>query len=488
MSEKNPYLDAAIKAAAGDPSSPNVSDSLTFLLTRTLNANDPGACYTQDLIRAAAAVNGTQSRDACRRLKAKYGKDFHTLHWQADVRQAKAELATAIPSKLLENEQGNVRSILANAILQLQASPLKLAYDTFASKVMIQNTALWAKTGPWADIDDVSAANYLQHNGVNVSSATANEAAMFLAHQNPYHPVREWLQGLHWDGTPRADTWMSEYLGAIDTPLLQGVASKWMISAVARIMLPGCKADHMIVLEGPEGKRKSTALRALVNGHLDSHVGVQWFRDNMPPIDKDDTGLYMQGVWVIEIAELDAIRGKDWTKTKAFLTSMRDSFRKKFGRNMQDYPRQCIFAASTNEDHWAGDPHGARRFWPVRVGKVDIDGLLAVRDQLWAEARFRFDEGEPWHLPENLELLAKEEQAERAPDDIWIGRVSHALDRMPNIDDVSIWEIMDKMGLATKEQEFHKYKVGHSLQSLGWERYRSRTEGSRIYRYRKTGA
>jgi len=482
MPDSNPYLAPALDAATD-----KVADSLTFLITRVLTSQDPAQVYAEDLIRAVAAAPEKAAREAERRLKARFTKDMNLLHWRRDVRDAKTALVSALPSALLRGANDSIKSILANAIIQLRNSPLKVAYDSFAARVTIQGTSPWGTDGPWRDIDDIAAANHLQHNAVSVGSAVANEAAYFIAFEHQYHPVRDWLAGLAWDGTPRLDTWMSDYLGAPGTDYTHGIASKWAISAVARAMRPGCKADYMIVLEGPQRQGKSRALRALTNGHLDGDTGVQWFRDALPDIEKDDIGLYMQGVWIIEIAELEAIRGKQWTKVKAFISSQTDNFRRKFGRNMQDYPRQCIFAASTNETNWGGDPTGLTRFWPVRAEKINVDGLLRWRDQIWAEARSRYDEGETWWLDEVTEKLARAEQAERSPEDSWIERVENAVDKLMAFgDDVSVSDVLSTMGIAAERQgQIEANRCVRVLTSMGWERVQRRVEGKRVRRYRK---
>ncbi len=475
------YADAfaseAMEAVA-EPS--NVSDQLNFLVTQALAVNLPEAAYGPDLIRAAAVATGASVRDASRKLKAKYGKDFSLNQWNADVRDAKAALVAALPSDLIKTENGSVKAILANAIIQMKKSGVQLGYDTFANRVVIHNNAPWgAPPGPWRDMDDISASNYLQHQAVTVPAAVANEAGQYLAWQNPFHPVRDWLLSLTWDGEPRLDTWMVDHLGAPDDPYLRAVSAKWVMSAVARAMRPGIKCDYMIVLEGQQRQGKSRALRALTNGHLDGDTGVQWFRDALPDIDHKDIGIYMQGVWIIEIAELEAIRGKQWTKVKSFISSQTDSFRKSYGRNLNDYPRQCVFAGSTTEDHWGGDPTGLTRFWPVRVTKVNVDAIMKHREQIWAEARFRYDEGEKHYLSEDIERLARGVQADRAPDDPWMERVERAI--VPPVDDITMIWLLDKMEIPKDRHEIAAGRIARVLSMLGWKRYRDQ----RVWRYKR---
>ncbi len=478
MSKNDPFLDAALNEVIAGPD--NVAPGLAFAVEQSIAANDPARCYDPQLIRCAAMGTIAACELAMNKLKAKYKSEFSKPAWRKLVKAAFADLRTASPSELIRSETGVPKSCLANAIIGLRQSAVQLAYDSFASRVVVEDASPWGISGRWADYDDLGAANHLQHSGIDVGPPVVHEAALYLAHEKAFHPVRDWLISLKWDGTPRLDTWMIEHLGTEDNVYMRAICSKWTISALARIMRPGCKADHMIVLEGPQGKRKSMALRALVNGHTAGDSGVQWFRDSMPDIDKDDIGLYMQGVWVIEIAELEAIRGKQWTRVKAFISSQSDTFRRKFGRNMGEYPRQCIFAASTNEEHWNGDTTGGRRFWPITVGHVNVDAILRDREQLWAEARFRYDEGETWWLDESTEELAIAEQQQRTPDDAWIELVEG---KTALLSETSIAEVLEKIGERRDQGSMNR--CARVLAVLGWTRYRQRQGDSLIWKYKR---
>ena len=277
-----------------------------------------------------------------------------------------------------------------------------------------------------------------------------------------------------WDRTPRLDFWLSAYLGVKESTLTMDFGRMWLMSAVARILEPGCKADHMLVLESDQGLRKSSALRMLVNGHLDAGREPFWFRDRIPNISSEDIGLHMQGVWVIEIAELDAIRrSAAWTAVKAFISDQSDSFRRKFGINLSEYPRQCVFAGSTNEKEWLGDHTGGRRFWPVQVTKVDLAGICADREQLWAEAVYLYKSGAPWYLDDEQEVEAAEEIESRMPEDVWQQRIMAALDSLAvyamtdDFKSVSIPEVLDSMKVDISRQgQVEQNRVARVLRSL----------------------
>lgn len=250
---------------------------------------------------------------------------------------------------------------------------------------------------------------YVQHwfhraHGFNVRSAALALGA--AARAASFHPVRSYLRGLVWDGKVRLRSLLSGYFGAPDTEYTAEVGARWAVSAVARVMRPGCQADSMLIIEGNQGKGKSTGLEAL--------AGKDWFADT--PLDlksKNDAYQALRGKWIYEIAELDAFRGQDITRIKTFISARVDNYRASYGRRNRDYPRQTIFAGSTNEDHYLQDRTGNRRFWPVKAeGEIRVDDISRDRDQLWAEALVRFEQGLPWHIDSHALREAAEEQQE----------------------------------------------------------------------------
>ena len=219
---------------------------------------------------------------------------------------------------------------------------------------------------PWSDSDDVRAAEWLQRREINVAPMVVSRSVNAVAREITVHPVRDYLGALAWDGMPRLETWPCRYLGAEDTAFNRTVGALWLISAVARIFRPGVKADHMLVLEGPQGAKKSTALKIL--------AGEAWFTDELPDLGSKDAAMHMHGVWIIEMAELDAIGKAEVSRIKAFLTRTTDRYRPPYGRYTIEVPRQCVFAGTVNPDTYLRDETGNRRFWPVRCGTIDIDG------------------------------------------------------------------------------------------------------------------
>jgi putative DNA primase/helicase len=247
---------------------------------------------------------------------------------------------------------------------------------------------------------------------VHVRTQVTAEAVQTVAKENRFHPVRDYLNSLEWDQTLRLDNWLSGYLGVEPSAFVAAVGTRWMISAVARIFRPGCQADYTLLLEGPQGIQKSTALQTL--------AGDDWFTDHISDLGSKDSRIELHGKWIIEFSELATVRRGELEKVKAFLTARIDHFRMPYGRRSEAVPRSCVFAASVNDQTHFTDPTGNRRWWTVRCGAIAIGALRRDRDQLWAEAYTRFKAGQVWYL-ETAELnqLATAEQDERYDRGVW---------------------------------------------------------------------
>lgn len=297
----------------------------------------------------------------------------------------------------------NVPGTLANALVFFRYDPEwhgVLAFNEFTQRTVTKKSTPWGKPvgENWTDNDDRLALAWLQEHGCRLgSSQNAGEAVETVALENGFHPVKDYFQSLKWDGRPRLDTWLIEYAGAEDTAINRAFASRWMISAVARVMTPGCQVDSYLQLESPQGTGKSTLLRTL--------AGTEWFTDNISEMGTKDSRLELQGKLIIEIAELDRIKGRDNSRVKAFISARYDIYRPHYGRRTASFPRSCVFASTTNDYTSLTDESGARRTWPVRVGRIDIAAVQKNRDQLWAEAYVRYRKAESWYL-NTRELLA----------------------------------------------------------------------------------
>ena len=191
----------------------------------------------------------------------------------------------------------------------------------------------------WTDQEDRLTADWLQRNGILVDVSTAAQAAQTVAKDRSFHPVRNYLETVAWDGVQRLDRWLATYLGAEDTNYTRAVGARWLISAVARIYRPGVKADCCLILEGPQGIKKSTALKTLAGAY---------FTDELADLGSKDSALQTRGVWIIELSELDTLSRSEVGRIKAFMSRTTDRFRPPYGKRLIESPRQCVFAGTVN--------------------------------------------------------------------------------------------------------------------------------------------
>jgi predicted P-loop ATPase len=394
------------------------------------------------------------------------------LRWQDELLRSKA---------YGDKTETSALPILANGITALRFAPEwqgVLAYDEFRSNVVTLKPTPWgaSPTNGWTDHEDRLTAEWLQRHRIFVSVEIASQAVQTVAVQHRVHPVRQYLEALRWDHIPRLDRWLATYLGVDESNYSYAVGTRWMLSAVARIYQPGAKADCCLILEGPQGIKKSTALSTLAG---------EYFTDELADLGSKDAALQVSGVWIVEISELDSLARSEIASIKAFTSRTTDRFRPPFGKRVIECPRQCVFAGTVNHTEYLRDETGARRFWPVRCGSIDIDHLVRDRDQLWAEAKVRFLSGEKWWLDTaGLIDIAAEEQAARYQGDPWEEVIARWLEVRAT---TSVSELLEKCLSKPQAQwtQADKNRIGRCLRSLGWERYRER-DGERLeWRWRR---
>lgn len=336
------------------------------------------------------------------------------------------------------------------------------------------------------DTDETEIAIWLERvYGMTVATALVSSVIALVARQHRFHPIRDYLNGLDWDGTPRLNDFLPTMFGAEDTELNRAMGRRWLISCVARVMQPGCKVDTTLILVGKQGAGKSTAFQALTGQS-------EWFSDSHLEIGSKDAYQSIQGVWIYEIGELDSISRREATTVKAFLSAQEDKYRPSYGRNQVQFKRQVVFVGSTNESEFLNDPTGSRRFWPVRAGEVDVAGIRASRDQLWAEAAHLFEQGEQWWLTDHESLLLKAGSDGFETQDAWesliaswvesdsiSGQVSHySRDNFPMAD-----VLAGALGLDAKSMsKAAQMRAASILRKLGFEKRRTRDEG-KVVRY-----
>jgi hypothetical protein len=246
------------------------------------------------------------------------------------------------------DDKGGVRPLLTNLILYLRHHPKwvgVLAYDEFNARVVIREQPPWNQRepsdAPWTDNHESKTRVWFQREDIFATLGDVGRAVQAAAHVKPFHPVREYLNILTWDGEPRLDTWLAKYFHADDSAYARAIGPRYLISAVARIYKPGCQVDHLLVLEGPQGKLKSTALRTLA-------VKDSWFTDRLSHVASKDAAIEAAGVWIVELAEMDALSKATASAKKSFLTRRFDRFRPPHGKYLVNLPRQCVFAGTIN--------------------------------------------------------------------------------------------------------------------------------------------
>jgi len=320
----------------------------------------------------------------------------------------------------------------------------------------------WRGT-PICDTDYVDIQIVIEQAGFQPNKNDIPTAVARLGIDNSYHPVRDYLDALKWDGVTRLDRFLPILFGTPDTEYEQMIGPKWMIGAVARIYEPGCKMDNMLVLEGPQNLGKSTALRVLFGADNFTEM-VNELRDHKRFVEQ------IQGKWVVEFAELSSIRRADVDLVKAIITMQTDKVRPSYGRHTVETPRQCVLAASVNpksDTGYLSDPTGNRRYWPVTCTRIDMEKLTRKRDQLWAEAVERYRSKERWWLNEHDSLLAGAEQVERVSIDPWQDHISDTIVR--GIEYTSIQILSNVIKLPLERQDgFSKTRIATIMSALGW--------------------
>lgn len=302
-------------------------------------------------------------------------------------------------------------------------------FDEFMERPMVCGDLPWrkadAKPRSWDDTDDAGVHNILEKDYKIDSVPKTREGIDLALVDVSRHPVREYLRAQVWDGVKRAETLFIDYLGAEDSRYTRNVTRKALIGAAARILSPGCKHDHMLVLVGPQGCHKSTTLKKL---------GKDWFSDSLYTMSGKDAYEQLQGNWIIELSEMAATRKAEVEQIKQFVSKQEDNYRAAYARRTQCHPRQCAFFGTTNDEEFLRDPTGARRFWPVVVtdaGKEFGPKLTpSIIDQIWAEVVTYYEAGETWYLDGAVEALARKVQAEHTETSGKLGQIENFLDTL----------------------------------------------------------
>jgi Virulence-associated protein E-like domain len=455
---------------------------------------------TEAVIEAAAERAGDdEARQRGAIVKYSYDKvekgdkvtGWTTLTKLIDGRAAK-ELRTALAAKsrfpdLTKDGAPNPKSRF-NVMVALELLGIECRYDLFSLRYVVSGHPLAEFVGELSDPMLFRLAELVfERFRLSPAIGVVMEAVQTLANHHRFHPVRDYLDGLEWDGTPRIDSWLVSYGGAGDTPYTRAVGVLTLIAAVRRVREPGCKFDETLVLEGPEGINKSEALRVLA-------VKSEWFSDSLSFNLKPQEAIEQTtGVWIVEIPELRGLRRSDFDKRKAFQSRREDRARLAYGHTSTRAPRQYVPIATTNEKQYLEDLTGNRRFWPVGVEGFDLEALARDRDQLWAEAASREANGDSIRLPEHLWPEAAEQQQDRMVDNPFVMLLDQTLRELDELKDdgrwvegnpmqgkialEDVWTILDiRPGQRTQK---HNNDLGAAMKELGWEKKKLRVGGGR---------
>lgn len=379
--------------------------------------------------------------------------------------------------KIGTGEKQRAATTLVNVVRVLQHDSRwdgRLRFNEFAGSAELDKREV-------CDADPVSMAVWMaEHYWLNVSSRMCAEALGHVARQNTYHPVREYLRGLKWDGQRRLHRLLTGYMNAAtlhdghrDLVTLLGV--RWMTAAVARVMRPGCQVKSALVLIGDQDAGKSKALRIL---------GGDWYARSKLDVRGKDGMVQVQGVWIYEIPEIRGLfASRSAEEIKAFLDQDDDRFRLTWGTYASHHPRQVVFAGTDNTAQLFTDPTGASRYWPVSVSNIDFRALEADRDQLWAEATFLFDRGDRWHLDADESSCMAEITAEYQEIDPWTWAVRSWMARREHRQPhYSIGEILEGIGLVPRDQTTAAaHRLAGVLRNMGAVNVRKNLGTSKVH-------
>jgi putative DNA primase/helicase len=359
------------------------------------------------------------------------------------------------------NHNGQPHQNLSNAIRVVKHHPDvrgKIWLDTFRGRVY--HTTRGAPK-EWADADDLSLTAWIQSTvGLHkIGVQTVSQAVTAAATSIGRNSLTTWLNSLEWDGIGRIECWLSDFLGVAHTSYSAAVGRNWLLSMVARAYVPGCKADHMPVIEGLTGRGKSSAIAIL---------GGEWYAEIPDAFGGKEFEQNIQGTWLIEIPDLAGFSKREHGKIIAFISKKSDRYRASYGRRPEEHPRTCIFAGTSEDDDYLQSSVGIRRFWPIRAGvteTINLEGLAEARAQLFAEATQLYRAGATWHEGPDLETRA--EQAERREEDPWLERVAFWCQRKREVTASEVLNECLNVDVA-RQTQIEKRRASAILRAMGW--------------------
>lgn len=350
-------------------------------------------------------------------------EDFGIIEDESDAEWVK---------ELTYTEQGKLRSTISNFLLIIENEPLlkgKIAYNEFSNRAVVVGQLPWRKKenkSDWNDTDDSGLREFIEKYYAISSTAKCADALALSFEKHSFHPIKDYIDSLMWDGEERIDKLFIDYLGAEDNNYVRTVTRKILVAAVARAFNPGCKFDNMPVLSGPQGIGKSTIIKKL---------GQEWYSDSLTTVSGKEAYEQLQGVWILEMGEMMATKKADIEATKHFLSKTEDIYRVAYGRRTSRFPRQCVFIGTTNDREFLRDKTGNRRFWPIDVGmqersKSVFNDLNKYEiDQIWAEAYELYKNNEPLYLNSEEEKEAAKQQDSHSEESAKAGLIDEYLNK-----------------------------------------------------------
>jgi predicted P-loop ATPase len=400
--------------------------------------------------------------------------------------RSKAKLEAALPDwkeDLQTTRSGAYMGSLLNARLVLQHDPALsgiLRFNEFTSEVTVKGKVPWLdpeiSSRTIQDVDGIEIRTYLQRQGVHAAKDDVWDAVTAEAQRASYHPVRDYLLNLKWDGIKRLDLWLTTYLGAENTEYTRLAGAWWLQQAADRVLDPGCQADYTLVLEGLQGGQKTSVCRAIA-------VNNEWFCGSKLDISNKDAYGLLAGVWIYELGEGAILRRFDARDMKHFLTEMFDKWRLPYGRMFIRKPRQVSFIMTTNDTEYLIDTTGNRRYHPILCTEINLDGLKEDMGQLWAEAVERVKaKARRWPTEEEEVRLFRPEQEDRRKPAKWEHAARKAVEGK-NI--VTTDYLLREIGLKDANlRDDHARDAASALLAIGWTLVRRRIEGNgrpRVY-------
>jgi predicted P-loop ATPase len=416
---------------------------------------------------------------------------------RAMLEDADKQTPSAPPSRsswtehALVDGHGQVMPIVANVLLALRLAPEladTLAYDELLrAAVLVKELPLTVGAKrivgrplprPVIDEDVTQLQEWLQYAGMpRIGRDVVHQAIDRHSRDFSFHKLREWLDGLKWDGKRRLNTWLARYLGAKPSRYHAAIGRMFLIAMIARVFEPGCKADYVLILQGLQGELKSAVCQIL---------GGEYFSDNMPDIRSKDASQHVRGLWLIELPELSALSRADVEAWKAFITRQTERYRQPYGRRESIEPRQCLFIGTTNKEEYLQDETGNRRFWPALIGVINLTALNRDREQLFAEAVHRYRNKDRWWPEREFEsaYIAPEQEA-RFEEDAWEPLIAKWLSKHPE-DKVLVHEVafhavsLENSRLGTADAR----RIRRVLHRLGWRQPAGRRRTADRFYYR----